>query len=493
MYPLPWNVPFPLLDGSGLHLPPGATNYRAPASVDNDQDNLTQEFRLQSSDPNARLVWTTGLFFSSDRQSYLEQIHDPYLNELTEAVLGIPYQQTFCYVNAAGTCVGVPYDSRFPNDSYFLQTFSKDQQYALFGEGTFAFTDQLKATLGMRYSQTEFSFNTLTGGPQLFLPPQTGTGDKKENSFTPKASIEYQYDPHDLYYFTYAKGFRSGRRQQSRALCGLRHRLRNFGIPRRPSTFNSDTVDSFEIGAKNNFDNRVKIASSIYYIRWNNIQQVGGAAHLSDLLHHEPGPGGRQGRGHPGRHRASPTNSPPSCPRATPTPAIPGLPIVAHGDHAYRRQRRCHRRPERPARAAGHRLARSRIQIHAFARTRVFVRVDDEYEAGPSGLGASQDPTTLQYDSANYTLSSTNFASARAGMKLRRLADRGILRQSRRLPHHHQLRMVDRFPGSRHQPPAARFHLPSAYLRADVPLPQQIARMCGATICAAPRATGARF
>ena len=28
------------------------------------------------------------------------------------------------------------------------------------------------------------------------------------------------------------------------------------------------------MGAKNNFDNRVKIASSIYYIRWNNIQQT---------------------------------------------------------------------------------------------------------------------------------------------------------------------------------------------------------------------------
>ena len=66
VYPLPWNVPFPLLDGSGLHLPAGATNYRAPASVDNDQDNLTQEIRLQSSDPNARLIWTTGLFFSSE-------------------------------------------------------------------------------------------------------------------------------------------------------------------------------------------------------------------------------------------------------------------------------------------------------------------------------------------------------------------------------------------------------------------------------------------
>src|ERR1700682_245914 len=42
---------FPLLDGSGVHLPPGLQNYRSPASVTNQQSNLTQEFRLQSTDP----------------------------------------------------------------------------------------------------------------------------------------------------------------------------------------------------------------------------------------------------------------------------------------------------------------------------------------------------------------------------------------------------------------------------------------------------------
>jgi hypothetical protein len=31
-------------------------------------------------------------------------------------------------------------------------------------------------------------------------------------------------------------------------------------------------VQSFEVGAKNNFDNRIRLASSIYYIKWNNIQ-----------------------------------------------------------------------------------------------------------------------------------------------------------------------------------------------------------------------------
>src|SRR5258708_20016456 len=50
-----------------------------------------------------------------------------------------------------------------------------------------------------------------------------------------------------------------------------------------------------------------------------------------------------------------------------------------------------------------------------------FVRVEDEYEgrgkwASPGQDGTPAVPNTQQYDSANYVLSSTNFASARAGM-----------------------------------------------------------------------------
>ncbi len=35
----------------------------------------------------------------------------------------------------------------------------------------------------------------------------------------------------------------------------------------------SDNTQSYEVGAKNNFDNRFRIASSVYYIKWNGIQQ----------------------------------------------------------------------------------------------------------------------------------------------------------------------------------------------------------------------------
>jgi outer membrane receptor protein involved in Fe transport len=403
---------FPLLDGNGLHLPAGATNYRSPASIDNDQQNLTQEIRLQSSDSSARLIWTTGLFFSENRQHYLEQIHDPLLNELSEVVAGVPYTALFTDPNGNP----VPYDPRFPNDSYFLQTYSTDKQIALFGEGTFSFTDQLKATVGMRYSKTEFSFNTLTGGPQLFLADQTNSGDKKENSFTPKVSLQYQYDPHDLYYFTYAKGFRPGGANNPvpQAACGVD--FQNFGIKSAPATFNSDTVDSFEIGAKNNLDNRVKISSSVYYIRWNNIQQVvlppicqitfitnlgqavakgadfQGEFAITDSFTAELSAGYTDAR-YTESSRLSPVET---------------TPVVASGDAIEGQSAQ----PAPPVTVSLGLEYRFDIMTHDS-----FVRVDDEYESRPKWAGPGQDPNTLQYDSANYFLPATNFASARGGMK----------------------------------------------------------------------------
>jgi iron complex outermembrane receptor protein len=269
----PWLVPYPLLDGSGLHVP--GLNYRAPASVQNGQENLTQEIRLQSTDPNARLVWTAGVFGNENRQTYLEQIHDPMLNQLTNAVLGLPYLQVFCYIDpVTGNCVGVPYDPNYPNDSYFLRTSSKDTQVAVFGELTYGLTDQLKATVGARYSRMKYSFDTLTGGPQLYAPTRGGSGNNSEHAFTPKVSLQYQADPNDMFYATYAKGFRPGGANNPIPNAACPTDFANFGINTDPATFSSDSVNSYEIGAKNNFNNRVRLATSIYYIQWNNIQQL---------------------------------------------------------------------------------------------------------------------------------------------------------------------------------------------------------------------------
>ena len=50
---------YPLLTSTGINLP-GFGRYSSPNTVTNKQNDVTQELRLQSSDPNARLTWVAG-------------------------------------------------------------------------------------------------------------------------------------------------------------------------------------------------------------------------------------------------------------------------------------------------------------------------------------------------------------------------------------------------------------------------------------------------
>src|SRR5271165_1501930 len=195
---------FPLLDGTGVHLPAGLTNYRSPATVTNTQRNLTQELRLQSTDPAARLAWTAGVFYSLDRQYSLEEIHDPMADALFNQLFGYPIAVFFnTPQNPDGSSV-LPM-----GDSYFNQLVSYDRQIAGFGELNFNVTDTLKLTAGVRVSRDSFTIESLSGGPQN-SGPRPGTQSSSETPITPKAGIQWQADPNNMYYFTYSKGFRPG-------------------------------------------------------------------------------------------------------------------------------------------------------------------------------------------------------------------------------------------------------------------------------------------
>jgi iron complex outermembrane receptor protein len=265
---------FPLLDGSGVHLPAGLTNYRAPATVTNEQRNFSQEIRLQSNDPNARITWTVGAFYSLNRQFSFEEIHDPMVDQLFGLILN----------DTAADYFGAPLNpdgsSELPfGDSYFNRLTSHDRQIAGFGEIGIGITDTLKFTAGVRVSKTTFSVESLSGGPQN-SGYRVGAAQSSQTPVTPKAGLQWQADPNNLYYFTYAKGFRMGGGNPSipydptfqNTGIGCTQDFLNYGITSAPSTYKSDSVQSYELGAKNNINNFIRLASSVYYIRWKNIQ-----------------------------------------------------------------------------------------------------------------------------------------------------------------------------------------------------------------------------
>ena len=250
---------YPLLTSNGPRLPAGLENYHSPARVTNKQENITQEFRLQSNDPDSRFNWTGGLFLSLNRQQSTEEIMDPMEAQLFQAIFGLSDIDVYGLDPTRPSLYG-------PNqDSYINNLVSHDRQYALFGEGSFAVTDRLKLTAGARYSKTSFDFIGHSDGAQNGGPLDSA-GNQSEKPFTPKLGLSFQYDPQNLYYATWAKGFRVG---------GANPPLPGNAGCTFPSSgaYSSDSLKSFEVGAKNRIADRVRLASSAYYIKWSNIQQ----------------------------------------------------------------------------------------------------------------------------------------------------------------------------------------------------------------------------
>jgi outer membrane receptor protein involved in Fe transport len=157
-------------------------------------------------------------------------------------------------------------------------------QRALFGETSYKVTDQLKATLGLRYysySSTEEAINggiaSVAGGPGTVL--EFGRADNK--GFNPKVNLAYTATDDVLLYTTAAKGFRPGGPNTPVPLSGPAQcltgpgNLQSLGLNSAPNQFNPDTVWSYEVGEKARaLGNTFQINSDVYYERWTNVQQL---------------------------------------------------------------------------------------------------------------------------------------------------------------------------------------------------------------------------
>lgn len=244
-----------LLSPKGPNLP-GFGRYVASNLITNTQENYTQEFRLQTKDPKARLTWVTGVFYANNTQQSTEEIRDPQLNAISQYLWGEDIL----------TAWGEPLLSN--GDDYINHTRAHDRQLAAFAEGGYRITDRLRLTAGVRLAETHFDFRNFADGPQeLAGAPVTSRGAKNETPVTPKFGLVYEIAPANMIYATVAKGYRIGGATPPlpQAACGGAF----------PTSYNSDSVMSYEVGAKDRFaEQRLQISASAYYIRWSNIQQA---------------------------------------------------------------------------------------------------------------------------------------------------------------------------------------------------------------------------
>ncbi len=242
----------------------GATGYAPFGDV---QRNFYQEIRLASVDPNARLKWTAGVFFSHLNENVPEDIYDKTLNQET-----IDYTEgAYALCSEALPC---------PNGLLFTGHEARviDKQLAVFGELEYKLTDTFKATAGLRISEVRFTGSTKGTGP--FLGETLNESfSASENSVTPKAVISWSPDRDNMVYASASKGFRPGGINTGvGGICDPN--LTTLGLPvvngrpKVPGQFDSDSLWSYEIGSKASMlDHNLQINASVFFIDWKNIQQ----------------------------------------------------------------------------------------------------------------------------------------------------------------------------------------------------------------------------
>ena len=196
---------------------------------------------------------------------------------------------------AGGTMVlGTP---AVKGDTFYI---NENNQYyhdeAVFAEGHYKITPNLKVTGGIRYFWTDYETLGLAGvmasahstSSSLYLP--TGTygcptplptdarltclntnpaapdevGRYKEKGETHKLVVDWQVDPDKNIYANYSTGFRPG--GFNRPL-----RIRGYGLA-TVSPFESEKLSNFEFGVKTKWNNVFRFNAAAYYETWNNIQ-----------------------------------------------------------------------------------------------------------------------------------------------------------------------------------------------------------------------------
>ena len=195
------------------------------------QGQQSQEVRLTSADPEAPIQWVAGQFYSLARQVHTEDIYE---------------------IAAPG------------NPGYYNSDHTTDTIVAAFAHLNALIARYWTLSAGFRVDRTRSEETSYSGGFAFpDLPPSTH-GITYETPLTPQFSLSYQPNERHFVYATIAKGFRIG---------GVNAQVPASCQAAAPSSYNSDSVWSHEIGAKDLLlDGRLQVAGSVFEIDWNRVQ-----------------------------------------------------------------------------------------------------------------------------------------------------------------------------------------------------------------------------
>jgi outer membrane receptor protein involved in Fe transport len=206
----------------------------------NKQSGITQEFRVQSVAKDSLIAWTAGLYYSR-----LAQTNNNYTTD-----------GQYSYTSVSGNA---------PSFTQFTE--STDKEVAGYGNLDFNVTAQLKLTAGVRVSRSTFVYDQVGQFGPYPLTPTAGNGST--TPVTPRFVASYQVDADNFVYASASEGYRPGgvNGPVPGSLCT------DEPVPESVA-YRPDTLWTYELGGKNTlFGGRVQVDSSIYEIKWHNIQQ----------------------------------------------------------------------------------------------------------------------------------------------------------------------------------------------------------------------------
>ena len=130
-----------------------------------------------------------------------------------------------------------------------------------FGEATYHFSDEWRATLGGRYYDIRLQTESILGAPDA---PQISAGREVGRGLSPKGSITYEPSSDLLAYALVSKGYRSG---------GVNIHIPPLaGFP-TPATYGPDSLVNYEVGVRPSwFNHQLTLDSTLFFIDWTDIQ-----------------------------------------------------------------------------------------------------------------------------------------------------------------------------------------------------------------------------
>jgi iron complex outermembrane receptor protein len=236
---------------------PTTLDYAEPTIVGTNQNNFTEEVRLQSPGTGEHFRWTAGLYYSQLNQHDFETVQAE----------GFPAE---ILANTGQTIEQFLGEGLVDGYSYISDQLFGDKQKAVFGHAEYDLTSQLSVIAALRYEKQDQTFLTVSNGPLVGgYSAQASTADS--HVLAPKGGLNFKVDENTLIYASAAKGYRPGGVNipvhLTTAACE-----EQLAVLGDTDEYKPDYLWSYELGFKSLLmDRRLAVEGSVYHINWNDI------------------------------------------------------------------------------------------------------------------------------------------------------------------------------------------------------------------------------